>query len=264
MGSRPWPHDPTQQAFDRLESLASTKWRGLVADLPEATQEVVLHNAMVSIPLLGVLGDNVLKTAGLGIDRFGRLRHIPPNGRDYTAQFRYLIAKVEKNLARDVAVEGVALALREKAHVFLQQSVIDDIPGDKPLDQGLGNVKKLRREIRKNLSRPGIKLRHVKAVIAECKPALDEMMALGLLSLDVVEDLGKGRTPSRWYELLERRRAIGLAPEEMEMARQSNSEELQVLMDRDVRLWQLLFQLIVSLNLDLDTAAGELSELGAT
>jgi hypothetical protein len=262
MGSRPWPRNPTQQEYDRLVSLADSQWLGLVADLSDVTFEVVLHNAMVSVPLLEVLGDGVVNTFGLGIDRFGRLRHIPPGGQDYRGTFCTLVARIEQKLAREMAFQALVMGLRDKLNLFLQRTALNDNSGVGDQDRQLSEVRVLRKEIRKELSRPGIKVRHVDAVLSKTRPAMVELHKMGVLSVGVLEDLRDRRRPDRWDELVEMRRSLGLAPADMESARQVDIREIGTLIERDMEFYTYLAERITGLKGDLDIARAELLDLG--
>lgn len=262
MGSRPWPLNPTQREYDRLVSLADSQWLGLVVDIPDATFEVVLHNAMVSVPLLEMLGGDVVEVVGLGIDRFGRLRHIPPGGRDYSNIFCPLVARIEQKFAQDVAFQTLIMGLRDKLNLFLRRTALNDVSAGGNQDQQLSEVRALRKEIRKELSRPGIKVRHVDKVLSKISPAVVELGKAGALSVEVLEDLNDRRPPGKWDELVEMRRSLGMAPADMERARQVGITEIGTLIERDIEFYTYLAERIIGLKDDLEIARAELSDLG--
>ncbi|KAK3299178.1 uncharacterized protein B0H64DRAFT_93629 [Chaetomium fimeti] len=263
-----WPrHFP---GFLFLKAMGDLRWLELDSDLSNATYDVVLHNAMASVPLLETLGDDIVRTKGLGIDYVGRLRHLGPGDKDYSDRFRDLVAKIRPRLEPDTGLWATKNDVRLDIGSFTGNCCPQYLPEDRIEGQQLSKVKTLRNAVRiKKLYELDFEAQDVYVVLLLCKPAAAELANFRTLAREVRKDLLKERPPRRWDELLEMRRSVGLnfqgTVDGMERAGQVNTPAKKVidLIWNDLGLSELWSDQIKVLEYRLRLAIRRFSALGA-
>ncbi|KAH6854316.1 hypothetical protein B0I37DRAFT_361649 [Chaetomium sp. MPI-CAGE-AT-0009] len=128
MGSQQWPRHPGQDAFRTLEAVADSRSLDPAADPPNATYEVVLHNVMASVPLLEILGGELVRERSLGIDHLGRICRMIPGNEDYSGMFRDVVEKLKWKLGRELALQASRTAITEKIMRFIKGTTADNLP----------------------------------------------------------------------------------------------------------------------------------------
>ncbi|KAH6636812.1 hypothetical protein F5144DRAFT_619976 [Chaetomium tenue] len=254
MGSQPWPGYPGQPELDHLESMADLRWFGEDDDLPNspynATYEMVLQNAMASVPLLEIIG----RDAGAGIDRFGRLCYITRDEENYNGFFCDLVARVQQRLGRKVALRKARAAITEKLQKFLYMVSIDSGQEGKP-DRGKWQT--LYCVMSHNMV-PDLNLSHLHAILSECEPALREVWDFGYLVKSVRRDLDRAITPRAWDRLFRVRESLGLLDErELETAMEEGNDKVFKLLESDWETVEPMSDHIKTLKSDLEAAIKE-------
>lgn len=252
MGTRPWPGYPGQSELDRLETMADSRWLGEDDDLPGATYEMVLQNAMSSVPLLEKIG----RDASFGIDRFGRLRCIHQHEENYNGFFCDLVAKIQQRLERKAALQKARVTITEKVDKFWDMVLLNPPKNGQPHP---GKLRTLYNVMADNIYVPDFNLLHLHAILSRCQPALWEVSQFGTLTSAVRQDLEKGRTPRRWDQLSKLRELLGVLDSgKLERAREEGTDKVLMVLERDWETVGPMYDCIKTLKSDLEAAIKEI------
>jgi hypothetical protein len=220
-----WPADADENHYRAMIDKVDLRSFGRAGELPPPTCREVVCNAMASVRSLEDLGEDIIISRSLGIDRYGRLCKIGRSDRDFRDVFCQFVAAIRQKLRDEMRRLAPPPDVREIIEEYARRLESFGKPDvhspEKLLSFGLqsnnfGAVRRLYDEARNCLSAPDFGILDIRALHARCKPAEDEVEELIKLVGRVSDDLGEKGFSDRRDAMLEMRRSVGLATNSME------------------------------------------------